>query len=81
MGGGTFSFGGGNGPTPPLELQPGERADGEAAIVIYVNKNAGQKPFLPDNIEGIPVTVVLTDQFIAFQDLLWATDNTIPWPK
>ena len=41
------------------------RADGEAAIVIYVNKN-GQKPFLPDNIEGIPVTVVLTDQFIAF---------------
>lgn len=42
------------------------RVDGEAAIVIYVNKNAGQKPFLPDNIEGIPVTVVLTDQFIAF---------------
>lgn len=42
------------------------KADGEAAIVIYVNKNAGQKPFLPDNIEGIPVTVVLTDQFIAF---------------
>jgi hypothetical protein len=42
------------------------RADGEAAIVIYVNKNAGQKPFLPDNIEGIPVITVLTDQFIAF---------------
>ena len=42
------------------------RTDIEAAIVIYVNKNAEQKPFLPDNIEGIPVTVVLTDQFIAF---------------
>jgi len=42
------------------------RTDGEAAIVVYVNKNAEQKPFLPDNIEGIPLTVVLTDQFIAF---------------
>ena len=41
------------------------RTDGEAAIVIYVNKDAGQKPILPDSIEGIPVTVVLTDQFIA----------------
>ena len=42
------------------------RADGEAAIVIYVNKDAGQKPFLPDSIEGIPVNVILTDQFVAF---------------
>jgi len=42
------------------------RTDGEAAIVIYVNKDAGEKPILPDNIDGIPVTVVLTDQFIAF---------------
>ena len=42
------------------------RADGEAAIIIYVNKDAAQKPFLPDNIEGIPVNVILTDQFIAF---------------
>ena len=41
------------------------RADGEAAIVIYVNKNAGNKPILPDDIEGIPVTVVLTDEFVA----------------
>jgi hypothetical protein len=41
------------------------RTDGEASIVIYVNKDAGQKPFLPDSIEGIPVTVVLTDEFIA----------------
>jgi hypothetical protein len=41
------------------------RADGEAAIVVYVNKDSDSKPFLPDSIDGIPVTVVLTDQFIA----------------
>lgn len=41
------------------------RADGEAAIVVYVNKDAGSRPILPDSIEGIPVTVILTDQFIA----------------
>jgi hypothetical protein len=41
------------------------RVDGEASIVIYVNKDAGTRPVLPDSIEGIPVTVVLTDQFIA----------------
>jgi hypothetical protein len=33
--------------------------------VIYVNKDAAQKPILPDDIEGVPVTVILTDQFIA----------------
>jgi hypothetical protein len=57
-----------------LMFQPGvmgagiglsEKADGEAAIVVYVNKDSGAKPFLPDNIEGIPVRTVLTDQFIA----------------
>src|ERR1051326_719980 len=42
-----------------------DRADGEGAIVVYVNKDAGNQPFLPDSIEGIPVKVVLTDQFIA----------------
>jgi len=42
------------------------RVDGEAAIIIYVNKEAGQRPILPDNIEGIPVNVILTDPFIAF---------------
>ena len=41
------------------------RIDGEASIVIYVNKDAGQRPVLPDSIEGIPVTVVLTDEFVA----------------
>ena len=41
------------------------RTDNEASIVIYVNKNAGNKPILPDDIEGVPVTVILTDEFIA----------------
>ncbi|HEY0367469.1 MAG TPA: hypothetical protein VGC73_13450 [Pyrinomonadaceae bacterium] len=40
-------------------------ADAEAAIVVYVNKDAGARPVLPTDIEGIPVTVILTDQFIA----------------
>jgi hypothetical protein len=39
-------------------------AGGEAAIVVYVNKDSA-KPFLPDNIEGIPVRTIFTDQFIA----------------
>lgn len=42
------------------------RADGEAAIVIYVNKDASVKPVLPDSIEGIPVTVIQTDEFVAY---------------
>ena len=41
------------------------RADGEAAIIIYVNKNSSARPILPDSIEGIPVTVFLTDEFVA----------------
>jgi hypothetical protein len=41
------------------------RADGEAAIVIYVNKDAGNKPILPDSLDGIPLTVILTDEFVA----------------
>ena len=41
------------------------RTDTEAAIVIYVNKDSGAQPVLPTDIEGIPVTVILTDQFIA----------------
>ena len=58
-----------------LMFQPGvmgvgvglsNRAEGEGAIIIYVNKDAGNKPFLPESIEGIPVNVILTDQFVAF---------------
>jgi hypothetical protein len=42
------------------------RADGEAAIVIFMNKNARVRANLPDNLDGIPVTVVLTDEFVAY---------------
>src|SRR5829696_5047175 len=42
-----------------------DRADGEAAIIVYVNKDSAARPFLPDSIEGISVTVILTDEFIA----------------
>ena len=41
------------------------RTDNEASIVVYVNKDAPNRPFLPESIEGIPVTVVLTDEFVA----------------
>lgn len=42
-----------------------DKVAGEAAIVIYVNKDADAKPILPESIDGIPVTVILTDEFIA----------------
>lgn len=41
------------------------KADGEAAIVVYVNKDAPARPVLPDSLDGIPVTVILTDEFVA----------------
>lgn len=41
------------------------RADGEAAIVVFVNKDAGVRPFLPDSLDGVPLTVILTDEFVA----------------
>ena len=42
-----------------------DKVAGEAAIVIFVNKDAVTKPVIPDTIEGIPVNVILTDEFIA----------------
>ena len=41
------------------------RTDGEAAIVIYVNKDAPQKPVIPDSMDGIPVMDIETDLFEA----------------
>jgi hypothetical protein len=38
---------------------------GEAAIVIYVNQAAIPLPPLPASIEGIPVRIELTDEFVA----------------
>jgi hypothetical protein len=46
-------------------IGPSGRDDGEAAIVVYVNKDAPNRAPLPDSIEGIPVTVILTDEFVA----------------
>jgi hypothetical protein len=31
-----------------------DRANNEAAIVLYVNKNSGNRPNLPDSIDGVP---------------------------
>ena len=39
--------------------------DTEGAIVVYVDKTAGSRPILPQNIDGTRVKVVLTDPFIA----------------
>src|SRR5215212_5344637 len=41
------------------------RADGEAAIIVYVNKDSGAQPILPESLDGVPVILVLTDQFTA----------------
>jgi hypothetical protein len=38
---------------------------GEAAIVIYVDQAVIPAPPLPTTIEGIPVRIELTDQFVA----------------
>jgi hypothetical protein len=37
----------------------------QAAIVIYVNKSAVPLPALPVSIDGIPVRIELTDEFVA----------------
>jgi|SRR5688572_21142467 len=41
------------------------KADGEAAIVVYVNKDAPARPVLPESLDGVAVTVILTDEFVA----------------
>ncbi|HEX7957710.1 MAG TPA: hypothetical protein VF508_12240 [Pyrinomonadaceae bacterium] len=40
--------------------------DNEAAIVIYVDKTTGARPYLPQSIGGVKVRVELTDPFVAF---------------
>jgi hypothetical protein len=36
------------------------------AIVVYVDQTSSSKPQLPDQIDNVPVRVVMTDPFIAF---------------
>jgi hypothetical protein len=43
-----------------------DKADGEAAIVIYVDRTSGAKPLFADSLEGVSVRVVYTDPFVAF---------------
>jgi hypothetical protein len=39
--------------------------DTEGAIVVYVDKTTGQRPILPNSIDGTRLRIVLTDPFIA----------------
>jgi hypothetical protein len=43
-----------------------DKAEGEAAIVIYVDRTSVTKPQFTDSLEGLMVRVVYTDPFIAF---------------
>jgi hypothetical protein len=38
----------------------------DAAMVVYVDKTSSAAPQLPDQIDNVPVRVILTDPFIAF---------------
>jgi hypothetical protein len=58
-----------------LMFQPGvigagvgasDKVDGEAAIVIYVDRTASAKPQFADLLDGVTVRVIYTDPFIAF---------------
>jgi hypothetical protein len=54
----------------PLVLGVGvgrsDESDADAAIVIYVDKTTGSRPFLPKSLGGVKVRVELTDPFVAF---------------
>lgn len=54
----------------PLVLGVGvgrsDENDTDAAIVIYVDKTTGARPFLPKSLGGVKVRVELTDPFVAF---------------
>jgi hypothetical protein len=54
----------------PLVLGVGvgrsDENDTDAAIVVYVDKTTGARPFLPQSLGGVKVRVELTDPFVAF---------------
>jgi hypothetical protein len=56
--------------TRPLVLGVGvgrsDENDTDAAIVVYVDKTTGARPFLPKSLDGVKVRVELTDPFVAF---------------
>ncbi|HEX6185251.1 MAG TPA: hypothetical protein VFZ44_15305 [Pyrinomonadaceae bacterium] len=56
--------------TRPLVLGVGvgrsDENDTDAAIIVYVDKTTGARPFLPKSLSGVKVRVELTDPFVAF---------------
>jgi len=36
------------------------------AVVVYVDKTSQAKPQLPDQIDNVPVRIIMTDPFIAY---------------
>ena len=56
--------------TRPLVLGVGvgrsDENDTDAAIIVYVDKTTGARPFLPQSLGGVKVRVELTDPFVAF---------------
>jgi hypothetical protein len=43
-----------------------DKVDGEAAIVVYVDRISGAQPQFADSLEGVAVRVIYTDPFVAF---------------
>ncbi len=43
----------------------GDAGNGDAAIVVYIDRTTGVRPVLPRNLEGVVVREVLTDPFVA----------------
>ncbi|HJQ35003.1 MAG TPA: hypothetical protein VJ866_22830 [Pyrinomonadaceae bacterium] len=54
----------------PLVLGVGvgrsDENDTDAAIIVYVDKTTGARPYLPKSLGGVKVIVQLTDPFVAF---------------
>jgi len=38
----------------------------QPAVVVYVDKTSQATPRLPDQVEDVPIRVVMTDPFIAY---------------
>lgn len=38
----------------------------QPAVVVYVDKTSPAKPQLPDQVDNVPVRIIMTDPFIAY---------------
>jgi hypothetical protein len=36
------------------------------AVVVYVDKTSQARPQLPDQVDNVPVRIVMTDPFVAY---------------